>query len=240
LPTKNSVVSDTAFSISSEEFYLRLIEPDQRKDPMTKLTNIDLQVLIQNARTGDSNSIGELLERYRPFLTNIAEWEIGPQLRKRIDAADVVQIAFMDASRDFEQFRGTTENEFSAWLQTIFRNRLKNVFRENRAAMRNPRKENTWYRKGGEMSTSVCWTDPAAQTSTPSQHLIQGERALRLAFEMQKLPEAQRDAVRMRHLEGMSLAAIAEQLERSPTATAGLIKRGVASLRKALQDQSLG
>jgi RNA polymerase sigma-70 factor (ECF subfamily) len=200
----------------------------------------DLDVLIRDAKTGDSNAIGQLLERYRPFLTNIAEWQIGPKLRKRIDATDIVQITFTDAAKDIVHFCGTSENEFSAWLQTIFRNKLMNVFRNNRAAIRDLGKENTWHRVGGDTSTSVCWLDPAANTLSPSQKYIQGEKALRLAAALQKLPEAQRDAVRMRHLEGMSLTEIAEQLQRSTTATAGLIKRGLAGLRTSLGDMSVG
>ncbi|MDB4539935.1 hypothetical protein N9231_05885, partial [Saprospiraceae bacterium] len=113
-------------------------------------------------------------------------------------------------------------------------------FRDNKAAKRDAGRENTWFRPAGGASTSICWFDPAANASTPSQHIVKGERALRIAIELHKLPEAQRDAVGMRHLEGMSLAEIAEELGRSTTATAGLIKRGVANLRAALQDDSIG
>jgi RNA polymerase sigma-70 factor (ECF subfamily) len=48
------------------------------------------------------------------------------------------------------------------------------------------------------------------------------------------LPEMQREAVRLRHLEGCSVDDIADRLGRSPTAAAGLIKRGLETLRKRM------
>ena len=45
----------------------------------------------------------------------------------------------------------------------------------------------------------------------------------------------QREAVRLRHLEGWALADIARHLDRTPAATAGLIKRGMQALRRQLQ-----
>jgi RNA polymerase sigma-70 factor (ECF subfamily) len=53
---------------------------------------------------------------------------------------------------------------------------------------------------------------------------------------MAQLPDSQREALIMRHFHGWSLAQIAEQLDRSPSAVAGLLKRGLQQLRRQLQD----
>ena len=68
--------------------------------------------------------------------------------------------------------------------------------------------------------------------------LIRGEQALRLAEILQTLPDAQRDAVRLRHMEGWPLEKIAEELDRTVVATAGLIKRGLKALRAAMSPDS--
>ena len=67
-------------------------------------------------------------------------------------------------------------------------------------------------RRASDSSASFLWHEPAADQSTPSQRLIKAEKALRLAAPLQKLPEAQRDAVRLRHLEGWPLRKIAAEL----------------------------
>ena len=74
-----------------------------------------------------------------------------------------------------------------------------------------------------------------AKISSPSQKAIRGEEAERLGQALAALPNDQREAVRLRHLEGWALADIACHLGRSPAATAGLIKRGMQALRRQLQ-----
>jgi RNA polymerase sigma-70 factor (ECF subfamily) len=55
---------------------------------------------------------------------------------------------------------------------------------------------------------------------------------------IQSLPEMQSEAVRLRHLEGLPVEEIAERLDRSAAATAGLIKRGLQKLREKMSQES--
>jgi RNA polymerase sigma-70 factor (ECF subfamily) len=59
---------------------------------------------------------------------------------------------------------------------------------------------------------------------------------LQLAEALAQLPEAQRDAVVLRHFEGLPLAQIAEQLHCTTAAVTGLLHRGLKNLRKSLAD----
>lgn len=76
----------------------------------------------------------------------------------------------------------------------------------------------------------------AADQSTPSQQGERNERAVHLAEALAQLPEAQREALVLQHWHGWSLAQIADHLDRSPAAVAGLIKRGLAHLREHLAE----
>ena len=78
--------------------------------------------------------------------------------------------------------------------------------------------------------------DLDANLTTPSQKAIRGEQANRLAQALAALPDDQREAVRLRHLEGWPLDDIARHLGRTPAATAGLIKRGMKALRRRLHE----
>ena len=51
-------------------------------------------------------------------------------------------------------------------------------------------------------------------------------------------PDTQREAVILRHLQGMSLAEVAGQLDRSEAAVAGLVYRGLNKLHDVLDDGS--
>jgi RNA polymerase sigma-70 factor (ECF subfamily) len=176
------------------------------------------------------------LESYRPILRLIAEQSVGPGLRRREDASDIVQRTVLEAYAAIEQFQGESEPEFTAWLRQILRRNVTNLVRDNRAAKRDVRREQ--YLDAGEDSVSVTWMHPAGRSTSPSQHsqhVIRAEAALNLAEAIENLPDAQRVAVRMRHLEGCSIEKIADELQKTPAAIAGLLRRGLQALRDELK-----
>jgi RNA polymerase sigma-70 factor, ECF subfamily len=199
-------------------------------------TEPSIEALIRMART-DRDLQGPLFERYRSFLLLTAKAEIGPKLAVRCDASDVVQQTMTEAFQAYKSFKGTTEPEFSAWIKCIHRRNIADLIR-TRGSPESHRLDGRRHWNDSEASASFCWNEPAANQSTPSQRLIKGEKALRLAGILQSLPEMQREAVRLRHLEGWPVEKIARELDRSLAATAGLIKRGLQALRERMSQES--
>jgi RNA polymerase sigma-70 factor (ECF subfamily) len=76
----------------------------------------------------------------------------------------------------------------------------------------------------------------AAEEPSPSGRLEADEQALRLAAALERLPEAQRQALVLQHWHGWSLARIAGHLGRTPGAVAGLLHRGLQRLREHLHE----
>jgi RNA polymerase sigma-70 factor (ECF subfamily) len=62
--------------------------------------------------------------------------------------------------------------------------------------------------------------------------MIRIEMVLQVATAMEQLPAAQREAIRLRYIEGLPVSEIASRLDRSITAVAGLLKRGLEALRE--------
>ena len=192
------------------------------------------------ARAGvDKSALGQLFARYRPFLVAVARQRIGPRLAVRADASDVVQQTLAEAHQAFAGFQGATEPEFSAWIKRIHDRNLAEAVRKHvGAAKQSIDRERPI--DDADASVSFRWLEPAADQTTPSQQLIKGEKALLLAEAIESLPEMQREAVRLRHIEGWGLEDIAKELDRSVVATAGLIKRGLQTLRTRMADHSSG
>ena len=71
----------------------------------------------------------------------------------------------------------------------------------------------------------------AAVQTSPSQKVSREEELVAMADALAKLPDAQREAVVLHHLQGATLAEVADQLQRSEAAVAGLLHRGMKQLR---------
>ena len=196
----------------------------------------EIEELIRRAKGGEEDALNQLCTDYRQMLRLVAERAIGPEMARRTDASDLVQQTELEAFRAFASFQGSTEGEFVAWVKQILKRNVANVVRDNRAAKRDHRKEQ--YIHAASQSVSVTWLHPAERGKTPSQHVMYGEAALKLATAINNLPEKQRTAVRMRHLEGMALRDIAEAMESSPGAVAGLIRRGITALQAQMGSES--
>jgi RNA polymerase sigma-70 factor, ECF subfamily len=192
--------------------------------------------LIRRARE-DRSALGELLQNYRPLLKQIAEYSLNNGLAVRCDASDIIQQTMLEAYRDFNNFKESEVPHFSKWIKTILHhNLLESVRNHVQTDKRSIRREQSLFNMEG--TNTFFGIDPASDHSTPSQRIIRGEKELRLATLLQSLPKNQREAVTLRHIEGLPLEQIAKRLDRSLPATAGLIKRGLQALRDKMSEKS--
>lgn len=191
--------------------------------------------LFDRVRAGDTKALSDLLEELRPLLVVLAQRDLGTALRKRVDPGDMVQETCLAAHRDLKDFRGTSREEFVGWLKRILHNTIAGAGRQHlQSEKRNLGRE----RSLDDSTDSVAGLKSflASEVSSPSQRVMRGEDSIRLAGLLLRLPEDQREAVRLRHLEGWSLNRIAESMNRSELAAASLLKRGLIRLRIELRD----
>jgi RNA polymerase sigma-70 factor (ECF subfamily) len=192
--------------------------------------------LLQQARRGDLDALGRLLETQRTALRRMAEGRLGERIEVRVDASDVIQQTFLEAHRSFQQFAGQDARELVAWLHGILDHKVAGAVRDHTLLQKRD------VRREQSMDDSHGGKAPLKQQlnaghSSPSQKAIRGEEEQRLFEALTSLPADQREAVRLRHLEGWALADIAQHLGRSSTATAGLIKRGMQTLRRQMHER---
>jgi RNA polymerase sigma-70 factor (ECF subfamily) len=185
------------------------------------------------SREGDES--GPALERYRAYLLLLARMRLDPRLRGKLDASDVVQQTLLEAHLARGQFRGT-DGEEAAWLRQILARNLANAVRDLLRDKRDVRLEQSLEAAIEESSRRLeGWL--AAEQSSPSERAARHEQGVRLAAALAELPEAQREALTLHHLEGRPLEEVARLVGRSREAVAGLIKRGLRQLRERLREQ---
>jgi RNA polymerase sigma-70 factor (ECF subfamily) len=188
---------------------------------------------LRQARQGDREALGRLLEAQRAALHRLAERQLDERIAVRVDASDVIQQTFLEAHRSFPQFAGRDARDLAAWVQGILDHKVAAAIRDHTLLQKRT------VRRERSMDDSRAGKGPLKQEldgglSSPSQKVMRGEEAERLTQALAALPDDQREAVRLRHLEGWALADIARHLGRTPAATAGLIKRGMQTLRRRL------
>jgi RNA polymerase sigma-70 factor (ECF subfamily) len=178
---------------------------------------------------------GRRLESFRAYLRLLARLHLAPQLRGKLDPSDVVQQTLLQAYQSLGQFRGRSEAEWAAWLRQILARNLAQAVRGFGRTKRDVGREQSLQAALDASSARLdAWL--AAEQSSPSWHVEQAEQVLRLAEALERLPEAQREALVLQHWQGLSLAEIGVQLDRGPEAVAGLIKRGLKQLRHLLRE----
>jgi RNA polymerase sigma-70 factor, ECF subfamily len=175
-------------------------------------------------------------ERFRTYLRMLAELQLGHGGRANIDPSDIVQQTLLDAHRDRDQFRGRTEAQMAAWLRRLLACNLADAVRLIGRAKRNAARERS-LDAAIEASSARLEDWLAAEQSSPSERAERNETILLLVDALAQLPEANRQALVLRHCQGLSLAEISARLGRTPPAVAGLLKRGLAELRTLLPDK---
>jgi RNA polymerase sigma-70 factor (ECF subfamily) len=194
--------------------------------------------LLGEALHGDNEAVGRLLEHFRAYLFVIAQRQLDERLRARLDPGDIVQTTFLEAHRDFSKFEGKEINTFLSWLRNILQHNVETAHQRHLSAQKRSAKSEA------ADATVVAGSDRVplvnilpSESSSPSQRAMRDEASVELAECLLKLPATQAEALRLRYLEGWPLKAIAERMQKSDLAVAGLLKRGLRSLRVELAKQ---
>ncbi len=180
-----------------------------------------------------ANEARAVLEGYRGYLRTIARLQLDHRVRGLLDPSDVVQQTMLKAHENWDQFRGRTDAERAGWLRQILANQLAD------AARRRGWKEARGRSLEADLEASSRRLEgwlAVDDASSPSVRVSRQEQLLRLAAALEQLPEDQRQAIELCHLQGMTVKDACEAMGRSPASVAGLLRRGLKALRNLLHD----
>jgi RNA polymerase sigma-70 factor (ECF subfamily) len=137
-------------------------------------------------------------------------------LRGDLSPDDVVQETHLASARRIDEFEPRGPASFYRWLVGIARNKVREAERRRRAKKR--------------AVLAPLAGEPAGDQTSPSGRVRGRERRELLLDAVRELPGAQGEAVRLRYLEGRSVAETARVLDRSESAVKALVSRGLAQL----------
>jgi len=199
------------------------------------LDRLETGRLLDLARAGDGAALGQLLERYRSYLSLLARVQIGRRIQGKLDVADVVQETFLEAHRGIGLFRGSSEAQFLAWLRqilvAILSNQIRHYFGTKRRDIRLERE----LQDGLDRSSAYLGDRLIAAQSSPSAQASRREQAVLLADAMEELPEDYREVIILRQLEGLSFPQVALRMGRTEDSVKNLWARALVRLRRLLE-----
>jgi RNA polymerase sigma-70 factor (ECF subfamily) len=159
------------------------------------------------------------LERFRSYLHVVARLRLQGEQQKRVDASAMVRQTLQDAERLPERLHGSTPAETATWLRRLLAQNLGNAFRVLHQ----------------QSANCTCAQSPGTASAAGDRLAEVDDPAIALAEALVQLPDDQREAVLLQYWHGLTLAEIGARLERTPAAVAGLLRRGLGSLRERLE-----
>lgn len=188
----------------------------------------DWAQLLDAARGGDSEALGEICERLGRYLRKTARQELGDDLRHKTSASDVVQQAFLKAHRGIGRFTGDTEEEIRAWLMQLVRHTLIDEVRKFRdTEMRDASREVSLESTGRPLQLD-------SRDKTPSSEIGRRETDEEMLRAVAELPPRRRRVIEMRFRENRSYAEIGAEFGISEDAARKVGCRAVEQLRTIL------
>lgn len=196
--------------------------------------------LINLARDGETEELGNLLEIYFSYLTVLATSELDQRLRKRVSPSDLVQETMLAAHRDFKDFRGNSPQELMGWLRQILINVLHGAIAKHvKARKRDIRREvsidqvvTSVDRSAANLASLI-----PGRIESPSSPVRAEERVAELAEHLAELRADYREVIVLRNIQGLAFEQIAERMERSCGAVRMLWLRAMSKLQSTYETE---
>jgi len=194
------------------------------------------ELLLARAAAGDAAAWGALLTSHQERLLRMVVFRMDPRLRRRVDAADIVQEAFVQASAHFEDyFRAPTVPLF-LWLRGVVSNKLLELHRHHLGTqMRDANRELPIEarRPCDDTSAALC-AHLTGGLTRPSVAAVRDEVKARLAEALDAMDAIDREVLALRHFEQLTNAEAAQVLGIQERAAAKRYLRALERLKKIL------
>ena len=199
--------------------------------PFMAENSADTNDLLQAVAAGDPARWGELLTRHQDRLKRMVALRLDQRVQSRIDASDVVQEAYLEASARLPEYLKQPNMPFFLWLRFLTGQKLQELHRRHLGVkMRDANREVSLYRGGLPEATSAAL---AAQLlghlTQPSQAAMRAEMKLQLQEALNRMDALDREVLVLRHFEQLSNAEAARVLDIQEAAAS---KRYIRALRR--------
>lgn len=190
--------------------------------------------LKERVIAGDREALGQWLNARRGPLLAFIERRLGTALRRKVDPDDLLQEVNTEAVRSFGEMDLSQRDPFG-WLCQIAERRIIDAHRRFFGSQkRDAGREVPLNSSSGDDSRAGLIDLLVASMTTASQAFSRDQKQIRLVAALEKLPEEQREALRMRYIEDLPSKTIAERLGKTDGSIRVMLTRSLAKLQAIL------
>lgn len=169
---------------------------------------------IKQLQAGEDGALADLFSLYQPRLERIVRFRLDHRLARRVSEADVIQEAYLNASKRLQHFIQQEDFPFFVWLRLIVNQTLVDLQRQHlQAGIRDVRKEVSLERPGLSAQTSLAMAAVlVGKMTSASQAFSRVERVATLEQALNQMEEIDREVIALRHFEELSNHEVAKVL----------------------------
>lgn len=187
-------------------------------------------------KNGGEAALASLFASLSPRLERIISFRLDPRIRGRIDAADILQEAYLQVSSRIQAFLETADVSFFVWLRQQTLQILVDVYRREFRQKRDVNREIQFVSTGTPEGTSLSIAQfLIGQLTSPSEAAVRAEEMEWLQGALNSMNEIDREVLALRHFEQLGNSQVAEILGLTPTAASNRYLRAAARLSEILQ-----
>ena len=192
--------------------------------------------LLRGAAGGDERSWGALLTRHEEKLRRMVAFRMDQRLQGRIDPHDVIQEAYLEATRLRADYLRRPESPFHLWLRGIVGNKLRELHRHHLGTrMRDASRDVSIYRGTMPEATSAALAARLlGQATRPSEAAARAEAKALLLAALNAMAPIDREVLALRHFEQLTPAEAASVLGISEKAAGMRYLRAIKRLKGIL------
>lgn len=163
-------------------------------------------------------------EQHRERLLSVIYLRMGPQLRTRMDAEDILQEVAIEAINSWHTL--SDEQNAGAWLVTLAKRKVARILRDQiGVAARNPNRERN-------VMTDLPIAD---RRSGPVTAADRRDRLELLGKALERLSDDYREVILLTKIEGLPAKEVGARMERSENAVNLLLSRALKRLAEELK-----
>jgi RNA polymerase sigma-70 factor (ECF subfamily) len=172
------------------------------------------------------DSTNRTLEEYRQYLETLAFIQVPPRLRRKFGRSDIISQTLLEAHQCMDRIRELDEEGKKRWLRRMTVNNLLDQIRKYLGEVE----------VDPEASASSVRLESwlASDEPSPSKKAATKEEVLQVLEAISRLPDRQREALILQQYHGWKLKEIAQHMDCTINAVAGLHANGLRNLKKLL------